>query len=90
MALIVLREANRKQAYKNCELCFFNEEYQPFRKYIGCTSPGFEAIVLWFLACVEATPDTVENIKLWKKHACLIKETLSGGKNDTGNISESK
>ena len=54
----------------------FNEEFQPFRKYIGCEAPGFEAAVLWFIDCIKATPDTVKNIEMWKRNTDLIKMVL--------------
>jgi len=51
-------------------------EYQPFRKLKDCRNNEFKEAVLYFLECLEITPDTVKYTKEWKSNINLIKKEL--------------
>lgn len=53
-----------------------NISCQPFRKYVGCKTPGFKEAVDYFIKCLEITP-TTQRSKPWKDNVSLIKEVLS-------------
>ncbi len=52
------------------------EDFQPFRKYVGCKDVGFKESVKYFVECLKITPDNVERIGKWKENAQLILDVL--------------
>ena len=52
-----------------------DEEFQPFRKYIGCKDVGFKESVDYFLACLSITPAEIAGE--WLNNIDLIREVLS-------------
>lgn len=53
-----------------------NEKFQPFRKYVGCRDKGFKKSVEYFIECIKATSEDVEDISKWKENINILKETL--------------
>lgn len=47
-----------------------------FKKFAGCRDVGFKEAALYFIKCIEITPNSVKNIKKWKENLDVVKEVL--------------
>lgn len=50
--------------------------HENWKKLKGCVNEGFKDFVLYFIECIEATDDSVENIKEWKDNLNQIRDIL--------------
>lgn len=53
-----------------------SEDLRPFLKYAGCRDVGFLVTAQYFIDCIKATPDDVENVKDWKDNLHIVEDVL--------------